>query len=94
MILIGYACRDRTVAIEFDGSFHFLTDLKEGALPNHGKKNGVTKAKRRLLKRLGWKFISISYMENIYMDEKGQNKARELKKEYLKHKLRKVSVVL
>jgi len=94
MLLIDYACRDRMVAIEFDGPFHFLTNLKEGALPNHDKKNGATKAKRRLLKRLGWKFISISYMEDVCVNKKGQNKARELKKEYLKQKLRKVSVVL
>ena len=52
IILIDYSCRDRMVAIEFDGSFNFLTNLKEGTLLNHGEENGVTEAKRRLLKTL------------------------------------------
>ena len=94
MLSIDYACRDRMVAIEFDGSSHFLTDLKDDSLPNHSRKNGLTEAKRRLLKRSGWKVINISYMEDIDIDQKGKNKACELKKEYLKQKLRKVGVDL
>ena len=37
--------------------------------------------------------VQVKY-KNMYIDEKGQNKARELKKEYLKQKLRKVDVDL
>jgi ABC-type uncharacterized transport system auxiliary subunit len=58
---IDCACRDRKIAIEFDGPFHFL---RLAGSRDHGKiENGPTKAKRRFLKSLGWKVINISHFE-------------------------------
>ena len=84
VLLIDYACRDRISTIEFDRSSHFLTNLKEVSFPNHGKKNSVTEAKRRLLKKLGCKVISASFMEDTRMSKKGNDKRCQLKKECLK----------
>merc|ERR1712157_43305 len=82
MLTIDCACKRKRVAIENDGASHFLTELKKGALPNHGKKDGPTIAKKRLLKRLGWKVINIPYMINIEIERKGGDKAQEVKKKY------------
>jgi hypothetical protein len=59
---------ERKIAIEYDGSPHFLTELKDGAKMNHGRENGQSLAKRRLLEKMGWKVISIPFHVNIAMN--------------------------
>ena len=51
---IDIACRDKKLAIEFDGPSHFLSN---------GTHNGVTQFKTRLLKKLGWNIIRIPFRE-------------------------------
>ncbi len=58
---IDCACRDRKIAIEFDGPFHFLR--LPGSHEPGDIENGPTKAKRHFLQSLGWKVINISYLE-------------------------------
>ena len=58
---IDCACRDRKIAIEFDGPAHFLR--LPGSHEPGDIENGPTKAKRRFLQSLGWKVINISYVE-------------------------------
>jgi hypothetical protein len=53
MLSIDMACRDRMVAIEFDGPSHFLMEAHSGKVSK--VENGATKAKRLFLERLGWK---------------------------------------
>merc|ERR1712190_396761 len=92
MLTIDYACKERRIAIEFDGTTHFLTDIKKGALLDCGKKeNGPTVAKRRLLKRLGWQVINIPYIHDIEIERRGRSIAQKKKKEYLRRKLHSVA---
>merc|ERR1711862_546287 len=84
ILTIDYACKRRRIAIEFDGASHFLTELKKGAVSNHGKKDGPTIAKRGLLKRLGWKVINIPYMLDIEIDRRFKDKAQEKKERVFK----------
>lgn len=58
-LAIDYANREQRIAIEYDGSFHFLNRLEKGAPP--GRESGPTKAKRRLLQKLGWKVVTIPF---------------------------------
>ena len=58
---IDCACRDRKIAIEFDGPSHFLR--LPGSHEPGDIESGPTKAKRRFLQSLGWKVINISYVE-------------------------------
>ena len=41
------------LAIEFDGRSHFLTDIKNGTLPNHGRKKWPYKSKTKIDKKIG-----------------------------------------
>jgi hypothetical protein len=63
LLVIDAACKDRMIAIEFDGPTHFLRDVHT----DHEKgriENGLTQAKRRFLARLGWTVINnIPYWE-------------------------------
>ena len=58
MLSIDMACTDRKIAIECDGPSHYLT-----VLDGSGRcvENGSTKAKRRLLQRLGWKVVNLNW---------------------------------
>jgi hypothetical protein len=60
MLSIDMACTDRKIAIEYDGPFHYLTVL-DGS--GRSVENGSTKAKRRLLQRLGWKVVNLNWEE-------------------------------
>jgi very-short-patch-repair endonuclease len=51
---IDIACRDRMIAVEFNGPSHYNTD---------GRSNGKTTMKKRLLEKLGWRVIVIGYAE-------------------------------
>ena len=61
LLAIDFACRKKKIAIEYDGSFHYLKALGTGKLTT--TENGATKAKRRCLQKLGWTVINIDYRE-------------------------------
>jgi hypothetical protein len=69
---IDMACRDRMLAIEFNGPSHYNSD---------GGLNGKTMMKKRLLEKLGWKLHMIPWWE--WRDLKGEGQ----KAEYLSRKL-------
>jgi very-short-patch-repair endonuclease len=86
MLSVDLACPIRKIAVELDGPTHFLSS---------GRENGRTIAKRRLLERLGWKVVNISYKHAKRMDSrefqekhKAKGDKKELKKLYLKKLLR------
>jgi len=82
--MIDCACRDRKIAIEFDGPFHFLRSAGSRRLPSI--ENGPTKAKRRFLQSLGWSVINIPYLEWSAI------KTREEKRSLLAAKLESINV--
>jgi hypothetical protein len=49
---IDMACRDRMIAVEFNGPSHYNSD---------GQPNGKTMMKKRLLKKLGWQLHTIPW---------------------------------
>ena len=104
-LAIDMACNKLKVAVECDGPLHYLTSLEPGARENRGRENGKTSAKRRLLTQLGWKVVTVPFFDSRRMEsrefvEKNEKLigkgggARELKKEYLRRKLRKVGVAV
>ena len=99
-LAIDFACKERRIAVEFDGPSHYLTELKKGAKPNHGRDNGRTTAKRRLMKQMGWKVVNIDYKDNIMLDTAPKEKVeehggkKELKIKYLRNLLKQVGVIL
>jgi hypothetical protein len=72
MLSMDMASRDRMVAIEFDGPFHFLVEAGSGKVSK--VENGATKAKRLFLERLGWKVFNIHYLDWIEANRKGEEK--------------------
>ena len=58
---IDFACKDRKVAIEFDGPSHFLEANDNDKLTT--QRDGPTEAKRRLLKMLEWRVINLDFRE-------------------------------
>ena len=54
---IDFACKEKKIAVEYEGRYHFLTELGEGTGDNGGRENGRTLARRRLLKQLGWTVV-------------------------------------
>jgi RAP domain len=74
MLSIDIANTKEMTAIEFDGPHHFVVDISTGAI----SENGATKAKRRLLKQLGWKVFNINYIDW------GMAKGKEEKKAFLR----------
>jgi very-short-patch-repair endonuclease len=79
---IDCACRDRKIAIEFDGPSHFLR--LAGSRESGDIENGPTKAKRRFLTSLGWKVINVSHLEWA------QARTREGKRKLLSKRLKSV----
>jgi len=49
------------IAIEVDGPSHFVHLSRQGRAGKYLKFNAETRLKRRLLKRLGWKVVSLPY---------------------------------
>ena len=88
-LAIDMACRKRKVAVEVDGKYHFLTELKVGARANSGKENGTTVAKRRLLRQLGWKVVNVPFYDSNRLEsnedlaENEEGGTRELKRKRL-----------
>lgn len=74
-LAVDIACSESNIAIEVDGPSHYLCSLSqaEGLVPP--AENGPTKAKRRLLTRLGWQVINISYLEWDNLASKASKKA-------------------
>lgn len=58
---IDCACRDRMIAVEFDGPSHFLRSATSTTSAN--VEDGPTKAKRRFLASLGWSVVNIPYFQ-------------------------------
>lgn len=58
-IVLSNAQADYCIAIEVDGPSHFLHLSRNGR--RYLKFNAETRLKRRLLKRLGWKVVSLAY---------------------------------
>ena len=86
MMAIDFACAKQKVAIEYDGESHFLKALGSGELTT--KRNGSTKAKRRLLKQLGWTVINLDFRDYMKACRKSQEKA------WLRAELKQAGVVL
>jgi len=86
MLAIDYACKERKVAIEYDGEYHFLKAVESGELTT--MRNGRTKAKRRLLEQLGWTVISLDYRGYINACHKSNEK------QWLRNALKEAGVVL
>jgi hypothetical protein len=76
-MLIDIACVKSKIGIECDGPFHYLL--------NSGRETGSSRAKKRLLERLGWKVISIPYWVNEEFMERGGDKRIHLR-EFLEGK--------
>ena len=99
-LAIDFACKERKIAVEFDGPSHYLTELKKGAKPNHGRENGRTTAKRRLMEQMGWKVVNIDYKDNIKLSTAPKEKVekaggmKEMKIKYLRNRLKLVGVIL
>ena len=62
LFAIDVANEERRIAIELDGPTHTLLG---------GQRNGTTKAKRRLLERLGWKVLTCGLEDSIKLQERG-----------------------
>jgi len=56
LLKIDIAWKKEKVALELDGPYHFLS-------PSN-KRDGPTKAKKRLLESLGWKVLNMSYLKH------------------------------
>jgi very-short-patch-repair endonuclease len=86
MMAIDFACAKRDVAIEYDGELHFLRALGSGELTS--KRNGSTKAKRRLLEQLGWTVINLDFRGHMEARRKSKEKA------WLRAELKQAGVML
>ena len=62
MMAIDFACKERKIAVEYDGPWHYLKAVGNGVRTS--TENGATKAKRRFLQQLGWSVINIDYREH------------------------------
>jgi very-short-patch-repair endonuclease len=68
LMAIDLACRERKIAVEYDGRVHYLSS---------GKENGKTVAKRKMLERLGWSVVNIKFTDEMFLA--GMLKDREKK---------------
>eukprot|EP00978_Attheya_sp_CCMP212_P040983 scaffold229571_cov46-Attheya_sp.AAC.4 len=57
------ACPKQKIVIEFDDPSHYLKEV--GTSDVTRGENGATKVKRRILKRVGWKVITLNYQDWI-----------------------------
>lgn len=62
MLAVDFACKSRKVAIEYDGDRHFLRSVNSGLRTT--SRNGRTKAKRRLLEKLGWTVVNLDFRDH------------------------------
>ena len=60
-LAIDFACTQQKIAVEYDGSSHYLKSLGSG--PVVRAENGPTKAKRRLLQKMGWQVVNVPYFD-------------------------------
>jgi len=86
MLAIDFASTERMVAIEYDGTPHYLKALGSGELTR--TENGPTKAKRRFLEQLGWTVVNLDFRN--YTRAKVKSKERE----WLSEELRQAGVEL
>jgi len=66
LLKIDLAWEKEMVAVELDGPSHFLT--KPYTNQYRKRRDGPTVAKERLLRKIGWKYISFSYIRHRTMD--------------------------
>ncbi|KAI2502636.1 RAP domain [Fragilaria crotonensis] len=62
LLSIDLACVDRMIAIECNGPNDYLSVIGD---PLRRVENGPTKAKRRLLRQLGWQVINLNWEESV-----------------------------
>jgi len=97
---IDFACKERKVAVEFDGPSHYLNELGEGARANWGREDGRTTAKRRLLEQMGWRVVNVSYKDAIKLDNAPKEEVekaggvKEMKLKYLRNRLKQADVAI
>jgi hypothetical protein len=96
MLLLDMADAEKMVAVEYDGNFHYLTNVEdESGRPHTGLVNGTTASKRRLLEQAGWTVVSVeskkiaAFYNLIVEGELGGDRAqvekgRALYRQYLK----------
>ncbi|GMI49153.1 hypothetical protein TrCOL_g7717 [Triparma columacea] len=76
LLKIDIAWKKEKVALELDGPSHFLSPSNE--------RNGPTKAKKRLLKSLGWKVLNMSYLQNMKYGKLSDKNKKETLVDWLK----------
>jgi len=87
-VAIDFACKERKITVEYDSKYHFLTELKKGAKPNHGREKGA----------IGWKVVNIDYKDAIKLNSAPKEKVekagdmKEMKKLYLRNRLKQVGL--
>ena len=75
ILAIDFAYAKQKIAIEFDGPYHFLSEVSpSGEVISTNLENGPTQAKRRYLQRLGWKVYNIRYDDWYYARDTGCEK--------------------
>lgn len=79
MLSIDFGCRERRIAIEYDGPGHYLRVLESGKVSR--VESGLTKAKRRFLEKRGWKVVNVNHQDWIEAERQGNCK------EWLRRKL-------
>ena len=95
---IDIANREKRIAIEVDGPFHFLSNVNEKHR-NTGRPSGTTMAKKRLLESLGWRTFNYSYLEHRdiikHVAEGVADTTNEIAvQEYWKNRLQRAGVLL
>ena len=99
-LAIDFACKERKIAVEYDGAHHYLTEPKKGARANWGRESGRTIAKRTLMEKLGWKVVNVSYKDDIRLEKSPKEEVekaggmKELKIQFLRNRLKQVGVAL
>jgi len=90
---IDFACKERKIAVEYDGRHHYLTWLKKRN--KEPRENGKSKAKTRLMKQLGWTVVNMDYEDVVGLEDRElDDNEKEMKKFYLKERLEAVGVAL
>ena len=76
LLKIDIAWKKEKVALELDGPSHFLSPSNE--------RDGTTKAKKRLLKSLGWKVRNMSYLQHRKYEKRSDENKKKILVDWLK----------
>ena len=77
LLKIDIASEKERVALELDGPFHFLKSIEEKGEGEDPRRDGLTKAKTRLMESLGWKVIRFSWLKRTELDKRPEQERRE-----------------